>query len=615
MYCLGFLVAVVEPLVTLSVAVQSASEHPWRPPFGLERVGYVADRVDPTMLAEFEADAQADARPLVNPVDLGTILVPTGWLVLTPDATAEVTVAALSRRRSEPGAQLRIWFASAPDQVKTVAFPMERGKLARQTVTLSAPRGRLEKNMLHVVINRRDGATSWQKQIPVMLVHEPPRWPRFGAVSTKLRYDAPISVRGDDGTFSTMDYDRAWPHALSDVVVSFPNAARFVFWRGASYVPFWASRQNTGLSYEWAETSPPKDGFVDCVEPLMDKELRYGRVEIVESTSARVHVRWTYQSCDFKYKIWGDSAAEDFFFYPDGFGTRVLTLQSAPDGDYELSEFIILTPQGAYPLNVLPANLVDIVFIDGATRQLTFPSGQAEQSEKLRSRDLPALFRVRFHRDEPTTAVYFHPTEKKLPQVAFAPFEDGGQVVTPCYWGSHWPLARGQTTGGSINDRIHHTPCHNSLLSWARERPAALREARLQTIDTLGRAKPMVVQTWAWLIGLSDAPNGRLLDWARSFSTPPSLAFEGARLDTEPFVPERRAIRIVAERPSVTIALTPSEVCVNPVFEIRSAPRNLTRVSVDGSPLNSDLWTWDGRTLWLDLTLHETAKLNLEFAP
>ena len=116
------------------------------------------------------------------------------------------------------------------------------------------------------------------------------------------------------------------------MVVSLPNGSRFVFWRGSCYIPFWAGRYNTGLCYEWAETSPPADGFTDCVEPLMDKELRYGRVRIVESTPARVHVRWSYQSCDFNYKVWGDSAVEDYYFYPDGFGTRVLTLQSEPSG-------------------------------------------------------------------------------------------------------------------------------------------------------------------------------------------------------------------------------------------------------------------------------------------
>ena len=51
----------------------------------------------------------------------------------------------------------------------------------------------------------------------------------------------------------------------------------------------------------------------------MDKELRYGKVEIVEATSAQIHVRWTYQSTDFEYKVWGDQAVEDYYFYPDGF--------------------------------------------------------------------------------------------------------------------------------------------------------------------------------------------------------------------------------------------------------------------------------------------------------
>ena len=220
-----------------------------------------------------------------------------------------------------------------------------------------------------------------------MLVHRRPAWPDFGAATAKLRYDAPISVRAEDGTYSSMDYAKAWDPQLSDVVVALPNGARFVFWRGSSYVPFWAGVHNTGLSYEWAETSPPPDGFTDCVEPLMDKELRYGRVRIIESTSVRVHVRWSYQSCDFKYKVWGDSAVEDFYFYPDGVGTRVLTLQSVPTGDYELSEFIILTPAATYPLNVLPPNLVDILFLDGEKRRVdvsVLSRGAGRESEIAR---------------------------------------------------------------------------------------------------------------------------------------------------------------------------------------------------------------------------------------
>jgi hypothetical protein len=346
----------------------------------------------------------------------------------------------------------------------------------------------------------------------------------------------------------------------------------------------------------------------------MDKELRYGRVEIVESTAARVHVRWSYQSCDFNYKTWGDSAAEDFYFYPDGFGTRVLTLQSTLDSNYELSEFIILTPQDAYPLDVLPSKLVDILFLDGEKREIKFPYDVSQQGTKLKSRELPAVYRVRLHKDDPATAIYFHPQDRRLPPVVFGPFMDAGRVVTPCYWGSHWPLARGQTTGGAINDRIHASPAHNSVMTWAMQRPPALRESRQQTIDTLGHSKLMQVQTWVWLIGLSDAADSQILEWARSFGSPPSVKdLVGARLETESVAPERRAMRLIAEKPSIGLTMCPSDICVNPVFEIRDAPKRLSRVVLNGSAVAPESYAWDGKTLWLNATLRMPAELRFDF--
>lgn len=589
------------------LAVPAFAGHPWLPPFGLDRVGSDGTNT-------FEADALPHTETTVNPVDLGAILVPDGWLLLGPGQAASVDVAAISRRGDEQDARLRVWFSSEPAKAVSTRFPLPNHERVQRRVPLPRAPRKLEREVLHVAIERANGVVLWQKKIPAMLVSKPPRWPRFGATATKLRYDAPISVRNNDGTFSTMDYATAWNPQLQDVLVSLPNGTRFVFWRGSCYVPFWAGRHNTGLSYEWAETTPPADGFTDSVEPLMDKELRYGRVEIVESTAARVHVRWRYQSCDFKYKVWGDSAVEDFYFYPDGFGTRVLTLQSALDGNYELSEFIILTPQDAYPFSVLPTNIVDILFLDGEKRQITFPYVAARQKAKMQSRDLPAVFRVRLHQDDPMTAIYFHPEDRLLPPVVYGAFQDAGRVVTPCYWGSHWPLARGQTTGGAINDRIHATPAHNSVMTWANQRPPPLRDARLEAVDTLGRSKPMRVQTWAWLIGLSDETDERVLTWARSYSSPPTLELSGARLDSEPFAPERRAIRLVAEAPTVTLKLRPAGVCVNPVFEIRNAPSRLSRVVLNGSSLSRDNWAWDGKTLWLNMTLNEPATLRLAFS-
>ena len=64
-------------------------------------------------------------------------------------------------------------------------------------------------------------------------------------------------------------------------------------------------------------------------------------------------------------------------------------------------------------------------------------------------------------------------------------------------------------------------------MSWARSRPTPLRTAQLDSLDTLGRSKPMIVQTWAWLIGMSDADDGGCWTGPHSYANPPALDVEG----------------------------------------------------------------------------------------
>ena len=187
-------------------------------------------------------------------------------------------------------------------------------------------------------------------------------------------------------------------------------------------------------------------------------------------------------------------------------------------------------------------------------------------------------------------------------------------MVTPFYWGSHWPLARGKTTGWAIDDRIGFSPCHNSIVSWYKNRPTPLREAHLETLDTLGRSRTMIRQTWAWLIGMSDANDERLLQWAHSFFIPPSLEVQGARLDAESYVPERRAIRLDVEDTTVVITLKPLTACVNPVFELIDSPKTLAGVWLADSSLDPKDYAWDGKTLWLNRTITKCVVLRLEFA-
>lgn len=561
---------------------------------------------------ELEIDALAVADPRINPVDLGAILPPSDWLLVGASQTVTVDVAAVSHASQARKAELAAWFEATPQQRITHPVILEPDKRLQVRLSgLATPKG-ADRTVLSVGLTDSARRPLWQKQIRTMLVDEPPRWPSFGASTAKLRYDAPISVRDPaTGTFSTLSYDHAWPAELRDVVVSFPSGARFVFWRGSSYIPFWAGRNNTGLCYEWAERLPPMPaGAVDCVEPLMDKELRYGRVEIVQSTPARVHVRWTYQSTDLHYKVWGDAAVEDYWFYPDGFGTRVLSLKHEPKAEYELSELILLTPGNLPPLAVVPRRTVDAICLDGRKHEFLFPGATASEFHT----DQPAVYRIRLHGEEPLAAVCFNPYDTGPPPVVFSPFFDEGELVTPAYWGSHWPLARGNATGSKIDDRMYLTPCHNSLMSWASRRPGPLSSSLVPAIDALGRSRLMALECWAWLIGMTDASDGELVQWARSFALPPCLSLTGAQVESEGYVVQRRAMRLRITQPHVTIRVKPAATSVHPVFELSGAPKVLSEIRLNGRPLESQQYAWDGNILWLGVSVDAPATLDLDFA-
>jgi hypothetical protein len=525
-----------------------------------------------------------------------------------------VDLAALSRGAGVPAARALAWYESAPQQKATAGFPLSRDRKAKVSLAPGPCSQTLQRDVLHVAIAGAGGKELWHKQIRVMIVPKPPKWPEFGAVTAKLRYDAPI-LSVVNGKHASINYDQAWAPQLHDVAVFLPNGARWVFWRGSSYIPFWAGQHNTGLCYEWAERSSPNTGFTDCPEPLMDKELRYGRVEIVQSTAARVHVRWNYQSCDFNYRVNGDLPVEDYYFYPDGFGTRVLTLTSIPEAEYELAEFIILTPQSAFPLDVLSTDpVVDVLPLNGEKAAVRFPFVQSEHDKEWKKvGNAPAVYRVRPNRQEPLAAISFCPNLTSPPGAFFGAFYDRGLLVTPAYWGNHWPLTRGCNTGWSINDRIALGPAHNSLMSWATNRPKPIRVQTVETKDGLGQLKTMKVQTWVWLIGMTDAGDEALVQWAQSFTRPPALELQGARQDAEPYAPERRAMRLFVEDRSVTIAVKPAGRCVNPVFELQGAPKTLVSVKLGNEALGPKQYAWDGKTLWLSANLSQPTTLRLEF--
>jgi hypothetical protein len=561
----------------------------------------------------FEADAEAQAHPVINPVDRGAILPPADWLVLSPGQQPRVKIAAFSAKETISSAEVLAWFESDDQKPMKAVADLRFGVRSELNLTLPFPASGKDRDTLHIELRDAKGRVLWRKTIPTMLMQSAPKLPAFGAIETKLRYDYPLLSYSGPDQVTKIPYDKAWAPERKDVVVALPNGSRFVFWRGAAYTPFWAGEHNTALNFEFAEAPRRPDGL-DCIDAASDKELRRSRVEIIESTAARVHVRWTAQPCDLNYKVWGETAIEDFYFYPDGFGSRTVTLQTEPKAQYEIEELLILTPPAAYPLRVLPENLMDVLFRDGTKRELKFPIPDQERDyEKLLSGELPPLYRIRFGTREPLSAVYFNPGWTRLPSTAYRPFYSEGQMVTPYYWGNHLPLARRKPTGINIDDLAAMTPAHNAMMSWGHRRPQPLESRTADMPDALGFTRKMQVEKWAWLIGLSDSDDARLLEWSHSFATPPQIQAEGARLQTPSYSTERRATLLSVDKPEVSLTIIPSTPCVHPVFELQDAPKMLSRIELDGRELTPAEYAWDARTLWLNTTLRKSTPLRLKF--
>jgi hypothetical protein len=150
---------------------------------------------------------------------------------------------------------------------------------------------------------------------------------KFGAYYTELKYYP--------------EWDNYWRMGeYADVVVRFDKEGeKFIFWRGTNYIPHWVSENNIWYNNEFTETWET----IGSSEPMSDKQCRYSQVRIIESNDARVILHWRYALNDVNYRIawqdsvtgWGDWCDEIYTIYPDGIGTREVTLYTSHFGDNE----------------------------------------------------------------------------------------------------------------------------------------------------------------------------------------------------------------------------------------------------------------------------------------
>jgi hypothetical protein len=184
-------------------------------------------------------------------------------------------------------------------------------------------------------------------------------------------------------------WDNMWrPSGYDDIIIKFDMMpTSILFWRGtrygASYVTEnnrWMSDQSVELT-DWRWDNKPTGCNSTC-EHMMDAQLRYNHVRLIENTDARVMVHWRYASADANYKHtnydrtnnWGSWIDEYYTIYPDGVLVRSVDPNGCLDYYFEMPEtphfsaLQILNPPGETVEEQLKEKAVTIANLDGETQ-------------------------------------------------------------------------------------------------------------------------------------------------------------------------------------------------------------------------------------------------------
>ncbi|MCL4402439.1 MAG: hypothetical protein M1436_07240, partial [Acidobacteria bacterium] len=225
---------------------------------------------------------------------------------------------------------------------------------------------------------------------------------RFGGYYTRLRY--------------TDEWEYPWRVGdAADVVVRFDGAPyQFILWRGTSYVPVWATENGIWYNNQFFETGTGE--IETSAEPMADKQARYSFVRILESSAARVVVRWRYAPVNLNYDMvhtgeltgWGDWVEETFTIYPDATSVRKVQVWSSTPvvvegkgpgkgGFRQWQESIVINAAGARPEDNIEPEAVTLANLKGESHTYSWEKdapGEYVRLDEERRKALSGELRV-----------------------------------------------------------------------------------------------------------------------------------------------------------------------------------------------------------------------------
>jgi hypothetical protein len=413
----------------------------------------------------------------------------------------------------------------------------------------------------------------------------------LGEVLPWAKLPAGPSGAGPFGAYyATLPFHDAWDALRrtgpdSEVVVRFEQSPmRLVFWQGTNYIPAWVTENGKWYTDEFLETYREMCPGDDC-EPMSDKQSRYSRVRILESTEARAVIHWRYALADAEqyrgalpdpYSGWFDWADEYWTVYPDGVAVRKQVLRSTdPSKDHEWHETIVINAPGERPEDNINWDALTIANMKGETATYTWhekPYRLFERPigpDKVDRPDNPNIQWVNLKSN-------WKPFQVAPPKNARFDIYNGEKTNFSFECWNHWPVGQIISSGRPCvaADRVSHTSL--SHIYW---------EPYESTEYTVSKVL---------LSGLTDKPVADLLPLAQSWLTPPSLAIVGEGFRSEGYDPTQRAF--VVERTTaqsgasleVTMQAAESSPVVNPALVIRKWNQGKPQVWINGKPAGRD---------------------------
>ena len=384
--------------------------------------------------------------------------------------------------------------------------------------------------------------------------------------------------KGFGAHFTHLDYHPSWNNLFRmsgqpDIVVSFDKQpGRYVLWHGVGYIPMMVSENGRWYSNEFNET-----WWEGCCEPMSDKKVVFGHVQVLERSPARVVLKWRYPESNVGYRVygqdpktgWGDWCDWYFTIYPDGTVTKRMRVYMADMHSHEWQESMAIFGPDQHPEQVVetrPALLVATA--GGEVRKYDWISAPPN---KVDYKDV-ILHVVNMKADyDPYTIARFTGGN------VYAARGPSPYSVFPAW--NHWPVAQIPSDG-----RFVHYPdraAHSSLthVDWA---------------DSVKFGDKGTYEEKVLLEGLSNAPAEKLLTLARSFVNPPAITAAGAGL-TAAYDQGQRAYVLVRASGDVTdmkvtIAASQDSPAFNPAIVVENwAADAPAKVKMNGQAPGADV--------------------------